>query len=53
MRQAAREEYEQKYTVKRNYRALMAIYSRVLGSEIEQNDTNDDATHLNNKVIGC
>jgi glycosyltransferase involved in cell wall biosynthesis len=33
MRQVARQEYEQRYTVKANYRALMAIYEKVLGGE--------------------
>jgi glycosyltransferase involved in cell wall biosynthesis len=53
MRHAARTEFELKYTVKRNYQALMDIYRQVLGSEIEQNDTIDDATHLSKKVIEC
>jgi glycosyltransferase involved in cell wall biosynthesis len=32
MRQAAREEYERKYTAERNYRALLSIYEQALGS---------------------
>jgi hypothetical protein len=35
MRQSARQEYEQNYTVESNYRFLMAIYQRVLGEAIE------------------
>jgi glycosyltransferase involved in cell wall biosynthesis len=53
MRQAARQEYEDKYTVEPNYRALTAIYEQVLDGEIEQNDTNDDTTRLNMKVLEC
>jgi hypothetical protein len=35
MRQAARPEYEQRYTVEPNYRALMTVYEQVLGGELE------------------
>jgi len=46
MRQAARQEYEQRYTVESNYRILMAIYERVLGrgTEVEESHEPQDAT---------
>ena len=35
MGQAARQEYEQKYTAKQNYRTLMAIYQQAMGLSID------------------
>jgi glycosyltransferase involved in cell wall biosynthesis len=40
MRQAARQEYEQKYTAAVNYRALLAIYEHALGGEQNQREPN-------------
>jgi glycosyltransferase involved in cell wall biosynthesis len=46
MRQAARKEYDDKYTVESNYRLLAAIYERVLGSPIEVDDSYEPAEVL-------
>jgi glycosyltransferase involved in cell wall biosynthesis len=58
MRHAARQEYEQRYTVEPNYRALMAIYEQVLGGarELKENNgpkTNGPAKSSSKEVLGC
>jgi glycosyltransferase involved in cell wall biosynthesis len=39
MRQSARQEYEEKYTVESNYLLLMEIYERILGSSVEVDES--------------
>lgn len=43
MRQAARQEYEEKFTVESNYRILMAIYERILGFAIDMEKSYEPA----------
>lgn len=51
MRQATRQEYKEKYTVESNYRFLMAIYERILGSAIEVDEGYEPAEALD--VMPC
>ena len=53
MRRAARQEYEQKYTVETNYGVLMAIYERALGCAIEVDESDGPATALSKELIAC
>jgi glycosyltransferase involved in cell wall biosynthesis len=46
MRQAARQEYEEKYTVESNYRLLAAIYERVLDYSIDEKESYEPAELL-------
>jgi glycosyltransferase involved in cell wall biosynthesis len=46
MRQAARQEYEEKYTVESNYRLLTAIYERILGYSIDSEESYEPAELL-------
>lgn len=46
MREATRQEYEQRYTVESNYRFLTAIYQRVLGRAVEAGESHESEKTL-------